>query len=644
MCGIAGLWDTNGTTRPEQLRGLVAAMTATLRHRGPDADGFWQEACVGLGQRRLAIIDLSPAGNQPMTSACGRFVVTYNGECYNAAELRAELETRGHRFRGHSDTEVLVEGFSCFGVEEMVGRFNGMFPFAVWDRAERRLVLARDRLGIKPLYWAMQDGVLLFGSELKALRAHPAFRPDVDRDAVAAFLRHNYVPAPLTVYRGAAKLRPGHILVVCADGRIEERCYWNARDIMLEGMAHRGSSTDDEMVDRLESLLTDAVHRQMVADVPLGAFLSGGIDSSTVVALMCKKAGARVRSFSIGFHEKDYDESGPAAAVAAHLGTDHTELVVNSAQALDLIPRLSDHWDEPFADSSQIPTLLLAQLTRTQVKVALSGDGGDELFAGYNRYLWWQRLKRLTGWVPPIARDRLAGIVNAVPLVWWDRLSSVAPARLWPPQLGDKARKFAELIKLDEVALYRSLVSHWPDPERLVPSAQEPQGPLWDAGLVQVFPDAVERMQFLDTITYLPDDILTKVDRASMAVSLEARVPLLDHRVVEFAWTLPKHGKLRGTQGKWALRQVLYRHVPKALVERPKMGFGVPIHSWLRGPLRAWAESLLDASRLRVGGLIDPGPVRRVWQEHLSGQRNWQFLLWDVLMLEAWRERWNRPA
>lgn len=644
MCGIAGLWDSGAWTSATSIEADIAVMTGTMHHRGPDADGYWFDHAAGVafGHRRLSIIDLSPAGAQPMVSADGRYVLTYNGEGYNAQELRAELEAHGHTFRGHSDTEVLVEGFSCWGIEETVRRFNGMFAMGVWDRKERRLVLTRDRLGIKPLHWCRQGSLVMFASELRALRAHPRFEAIINRDAVASFLRHNYVPAPLTIFCGVEKLRPGTLLSLHADGTVDSQTYWDARAVALSGSASRQQDlSPSEAVSRLDDLLTDAVHRQMVSDVPLGAFLSGGIDSSTVVALMCKKAGSQVRSFSIGFGERDYDESKHAAAVAAHLGTDHTQLVVEPSHARDLVPTLAEWWDEPFADSSQIPTLLLSKLTRDSVTVALSGDGGDELFAGYNRYFWPERLRPFVGWMPRPLRRGIAAGVKAVPTEAWDLLCRALPARVRPPQGGDKIHKAAEVLALEDLALYRRFVTHWTEPERVAIGGQEYKGELWDDRMVTLFPDPIERMQYLDLVTYLPDDILTKVDRATMAVSLEARVPLLDHRVAEFAWSLPRHLKARDGQGKWLLRQMLYQYVPKELIDRPKMGFGIPIGAWLKGPLREWAESLLAERRLQEGGLVDPVVVRRVWHEHLSGRRNWQYLLWDVLMLEAWRTRWG---
>ena len=644
MCGLAGFFDASGRRDDAALTATVAAMTDSLRHRGPDDGGVWVEAAAGiaLGHRRLSIVDLSPAGHQPMVSADGRFVIAYNGEIYNTEELRAELP--GIPWRGHSDTEVLLEGCAAWGVAATARRLIGMFAFALWDRRERMLWLARDRLGIKPLYYGRFGDVFLFGSELKALRAHGEWPVEVERDALAAFLRHNYVPAPRSIYRGVAKLPPGTVLRVQPGGEPRLEAFWSLGEVAHAGIADRSTMSDAEAADRLDALLRDAIGRRMVADVPLGAFLSGGVDSSAVVALMQAQSDRPVKTFTIGFHERGYDEARHAKAVAAHLGTEHTELYVEPSHALDIIPKLAEWYDEPFADSSQIPTFLVSEMTRRHVTVALSGDGGDELFAGYNRYFWGEALWRRLGRLPGGARRAGAGLLTALPPSAWDRLFAAVPVRLRPPQAGDKLHKLADVLRLpDQAALYRRLVSHWEEPASLVPGASEAGIP-WDLMADPKMPDFVERMQRLDTVTYLPDDILTKVDRASMAVALEARVPLLDHRVVEFAWRLPMTQKIRGGDGKWLLRQVLHRYVPRELIERPKMGFGVPIDVWLRGPLRDWAEALLDERRLRAEGFLDPAPIRRRWAEHLSGARNWQYPLWDVLMFQAWRERWLAAA
>lgn len=642
MCGIAGILDLTGRCDGVELRALAEAQNATLVHRGPDAGEVWTdpEAGVTFAHRRLSIIDLSPAGAQPMASSCGRFVIVYNGEAYNTEELRAELLAAGRTFRGHSDTEVIVEGCAVWGVRGALDRLNGMFAFAVWDRNDRVLFLARDRLGIKPLYWARTPRTFLFGSELKALLALPDCPRSIDRGAVVAFLRHAYVPAPGTIFDGVRKLPPGCLLTVPWRGEPREDAFWDLDAVATEARADPFAGTEGEGVAALDGMLRDAVKRQMVSDVPLGVFLSGGIDSSTVTALMQAQADRPVRSFSIGFAEAGYDESKHAAAVARYLGTDHTELTVTPAEARDLIPTLPDVYDEPFADSSQIPTLLLSRLTREHVTVALSGDGGDELFAGYSRHVAAQTFGDWMARTPRPMRSATAAAVKALPRGAWDTLFKLVPASRRPVHPGERIHKFADVLPEDAGGYYRRLITHWWKAADMVPQADDPLGLAWDADTKRRFTRSLDWMQYVDTLTYLPDDILTKVDRASMAVSLETRVPLLDHRVVAFSWRLPADMKVRDGQGKWLLRQVLDRYVPKTLIDRPKMGFGVPVDDWLRGPLRDWAENLLSESSLRKTGLVDPIPVRQAWAEHLSGRRNRQHELWSVLMLQAWHGRW----
>jgi asparagine synthase (glutamine-hydrolysing) len=644
MCGVAGIWDRQHRSAPGAVAAVAEAMTETLRHRGPDEGNVFvdAESCFALGHRRLSIIELSLAGAQPMISSCGRFVISYNGEVYNAAELRPELEAAGRRFRGHCDTEVIVEGAAIWGIETTIRRLIGMFAIALWDRRERVLHLIRDRLGIKPLYWANFEDRFIFGSELKALRADAGWTPALDRDSLVAYLRFAYVPAPHTIYRGVRKLPPGTILTVHERGAPEIASFWSLADVARSGQSARLDVSEEEATTQLDALLRDAIGRRMVADVPLGAFLSGGIDSSTVVALMQAQSPRPVRSFSIGFREAGFDEAPHAADVARYLGTDHTQLYISPEHAMSVIPHLATIYDEPFADSSQIPTFLVSEMTRRYVTVTLSGDGGDELFGGYTRYFQGRTLWRLIRRVPQPMRGIAATGVGAVPPSAWSTLAAVIPESIRPTHFGTKMRKLAGVLSVEPEAgpIHRQLVSHWAHPEDMVKGGAERVRPLDDKGIKELVPDFIEQMQYLDTVTYLPDDILTKVDRASMAVSLEARVPLLDHRVVAFSWMLPGAMKAAGGVGKRMLRRVLNRYVPRELIERPKMGFAVPIQDWLRGPLRPWADPLLDERRLSADGIFHPEPIVKRWHEHLTGSHDWHDSLWAVLMFQAWKERW----
>jgi asparagine synthase (glutamine-hydrolysing) len=652
MCGIAGFINLknsdNRWTEPLQM------MTAALSHRGPDADGHWfdYEAGIALGHRRLSIIDLSSEGHQPMRSASGRYELCFNGEIYNFADLRENLESSGHRFRGHSDTEVMLAAFEQSGVRASVKQFVGMFGFALWDRRERVMYLVRDRLGEKPLYYGWMGDVFLFGSELKALRAHPMWQGEIDRDAIALLMRHNYIPAPYSIYKGIYKLLPGTILTLPlptigtahSRGAAQPVAYWSAKEVAEHGISHQFTGSDREAVDQLETLLLKSIRQQMVADVPLGAFLSGGIDSSTVVAMMQAQSGKPVKTFTIGFDEEDYNEAKHAKAVANHLGTEHTELYLTPEEAMAVIPRLPVIYDEPFSDSSQIPTLLVSQLARRHVTVSLSGDGGDELFCGYKRYELGRDLWNKINYLPSLPRRGIAKTLRRVPVGVWDGLFSWTSPILnrygRPGPVGDKLHKTAEILDVATPdALYHRMMSHWKETTSLVPESRELPTAFTNAQRLANIPDFNRRMMFADTIGYLPDDILVKVDRAGMAVSLESRIPFLDHRVVEFAWQVPMSMKFREGQGKWLLRQVLYKYVPRKIVERNKMGFGVPIDSWLRGPLRQWAEALLDERRLLEEGFFNPGPIRKKWGEHLSGSHNWHYYLWDVLMFQAWLEQ-----
>jgi asparagine synthase (glutamine-hydrolysing) len=632
MCGLAGFLSLDRSAAAEDYSRIAAAMGQTLTHRGPDDAGVWcdGERGIALAHQRLSVVDLSNAGRQPMRSRSGRYVLVYNGEIYNHRELRRTLESQGAVFRGTSDTEVLLEAVEQWGLLESVSQANGMFALALWDGAERTLTLARDRLGIKPLYYGWQGSGFLFASELKALRAHPSFQADVDRAALALFLQHSYVPAPFSIYRGIRKLMPGTLLTVSRNTAPEgssPRPYWCLRDVVERGSELGFRGTDVEAVDALEQHMRDAVGRRMMADVPLGAFLSGGIDSSSVVALMQAQSSLPVKTFSIGFAESEYDEAPAARAVATHLGTEHVEHYVTPAEALQVVPRLPHIYDEPFADSSQIPTVLLSQITRQHVTVSLSGDGGDEWLGGYERYHRIQTLWKNIRWIPRGFRRLVGhGLQHTVPRETGGRVAS-------------KLRTLSRFLDCADVRqLYTRFHTHWKDPESLVAGSLLPTTIFTDCDGWAGRPDFVEELMYVDAMTYLPDDILVKVDRASMAVSLEARVPLLDHPLVEFLWTLPAQLKVRSGNGKWVLRELLDRYVPRRLVERPKRGFGVPLDRWLRGPLRPWAEELLSESRLREEGFFDPQPIRHLWQQHQNGTADWHYYLWDILMFQAWWE------
>jgi asparagine synthase (glutamine-hydrolysing) len=650
MCGIAGFlggnWSSDGAARK-----TLAAMGERIRHRGPDHGAVWLDPDdrVGFAHNRLAIIDTSRAGNQPMHSHTGRYVITYNGEIYNHGEIRAELEASNSRCEwvGHSDTETLLAAVETWGVRGALERANGMFAFALWDRRQSTLMLGRDRIGEKPLYYGRQEGSsgpFLFASELKAIACHPQFRPEVDRQALTLFLRYGYIPAPFSIYRGISKLEPASLLTLAdAAGTPQIETYWSAAAVAEAGVANPLRLSPDETADELERLLEAAVSQQMIADVPLGAFLSGGVDSTMIVALMQKRAKHRVKTFTIGFHEKDYNEAEHAKAVARHLGTDHTELYVAPEEALAVIPRLPEIYDEPFADSSQIPTHLVSCLARQHVTVALSGDAGDELFGGYNRYLFTDRLWGRISAIPKPLRAAAASAIMAVPATAWTRFGHATRAMLpkiaQVDRLGDKLHKGAPLLTSQSASdLYGGMLSLWRDPASVVIGATEPRSQATGEAPRLEGLGAFERMMALDLLGYLPDDILVKVDRAAMAVSLETRVPYVDRRVVEFAWKIPVEYKVRDGTTKWILRQILYRHVPRELIDRPKMGFGIPMNDWLRGPLRDWAEALFDEKRLRQEGYFEPGPIRRMWDAHLSGRVNEQYRLWVVLMFQSWLE------
>ena len=648
MCGLAGLITGVSSIAADGLITNARAMADALLHRGPDDGDVWvdPQCGVALAHRRLAILDLSPAGHQPMQSACGRYVLVFNGEIYNFSSLRAGLNAAGlsPAWRGHSDTEVLLAGIVSWGLEATLGRTRGMFALALWDRASKTLTLARDRIGEKPLYYGSVGADFAFASELKAFRALPAARLATDPGALALMLRYGYVPAPYSIYRGLFKLPPGMLLRASADGCFgDPEPWWSFTSAAQEGVTNRRALSDAQALDDLEAVLSAAIAEQMVADVPLGALLSGGLDSSTVVALMQQRSARPVRTFTIGFAEGSYNEATHAKAVARHLGTEHTELHVDPAQARAIIPRLPDIYDEPFADSSQIPTALVCALTQQHVTVCLSGDAGDELFGGYNRYFWATSLWRRIGHVPPAMRRASARCLLAVPARFWNGtfagLGPFLPSWVRVSNPGDKLHKLAEVIGASSPeALYQELISQWRGPLPLH-DITEPNTFVADPSQWPALPSFTERMMAVDAQSYLPDDILVKVDRAAMASSLETRVPFLDPRVINFASSLPLVQKVRDGQGKWLLRQLLYRYVPKDMVDRPKQGFAVPIEHWLRGPLRDWAEDLLSPAALADDGLLDPVPIRAMWQRHLSG-RNVQYALWNVLMYQAWRRRW----
>ncbi len=663
MCGIVGVLGTNSSWPEEEIRQSILDMTAALTHRGPDDAGVWlnKSQHIAIGHRRLAVLDLSAAGHQPMHSPSGRFVLAFNGEIYNHLDLREELQ-KAHAavgaWKGHSDTETLLAGFDHWGIEDTIQRAVGMFAMAIWDRHERRLILVRDRMGEKPLYFGWSGSDFLFASELKALRQFPGFSAEISRDVLALFLRYAYVPAPYSIYKNIYKLEPGCMMELdltaakqmpnaapCAPAtgsgwRI--RRFWALAEHLPENTAVP-TADEQQSLEQLEAALLQSVRSQLLSDVPLGAFLSGGVDSSLMVALMGQCSSQRVKTFTIGFGEAGYSEAPYARAVADHLQTDHTELRVSAAQAMDVIPRLPQIYDEPFADSSQIPTFLVAQLARQHVTVALSGDGGDEMFGGYNRYTWAPRIWSKIGFLPlPLRRALGPALVTSSRWAGGlsKRLNSRLPRHLVVALADEKLEKLGQRLGTarDVDEFYLDLLTAWNDPESIVRGAKEPDTLLSRREEWPNLAGPEQRMMYLDAMTYLPDDILCKVDRAAMAVSLETRVPLLDHRVVELAWRLPLSMKIRGGDGKWALRQILYKHVPGKLIERPKQGFAIPLGDWLRGSLREWAESLLQYDRIAREGCFEAEPIRRAWAQHLSGKRNWEHALWPVLMFQCWLE------
>lgn len=648
MCGIAGFFRPTGAR--ERDKRAIASMTDAIVHRGPDSYGHWQDEDIGvaMGMRRLAILDLSSAGAQPMTSADGRYIIVFNGEIYNFREVRARLDQAcmAPNWRGHSDTEVLLAAICAWGLSSAVQACNGMFAFALWDRKTRTLNLAIDRFGEKPLFYGWMGGTFLFGSELKALMAHPDWAGQIDRQSLALFFRFAYVPAPHCIFRGLRKMEPGTIVALQAnphgkgrnDPAIEN--YWSAHDAIIAAQREPLSISEADAVGEFDARLADAVRLRMESDVPLGAFLSGGFDSSAIVAMMQRQSAKPVRTFSIGFTERGYDEAPYARAIAKHLKTDHTELYVTPREAMDVIPKLPEIYDEPFADSSQIPTFLVAQLARRHVTVALSGDGGDELLGGYARYFVSNRLLPSVTRFPFALRQAAARGIVGVGADKWDAIYRTLTFGRGSGLVGDRALKFAALLaQRSQLSGYRSIISNWQDPAMLLSGTQEPATWLDDQSKLPPNLSFIEKMMLLDTVTYLPGDILTKVDRATMAVSLEGRVPFLDPNLLNFVWRLPLHYRIRGMVGKWLLRQTVYRYIPPSLIDRPKTGFGIPLRDWLNGPLKPWASAFLQTSILEAEG-ISADHVMQTWKEHQSGTRNAQHLLWPILMFLAWKREY----
>lgn len=635
MCGIAGFLDFSRATSSDLMKKQISQMTASLSHRGPDDGGIWNqvEQGIALGMRRLAIQDLSPAGHQPMISTDGRYVIVYNGEIYNASELCSLLEEEGVNFRGHSDTEVILEACARWGIIDTVSRLNGMFAFGLWDKKEKALTLVRDRLGIKPLYYGKIGKTFLFGSELKALLSYGKFERKLNPEALNNYFKYNFIPAPLTIYNDIYKLLPGTFIIFNEDGKEEQKVFWDSSKIVQEGINLRENKIYDEKstIYELEELLKDSIKRQMIADVPLGAFLSGGVDSSTIVSIMQSLSSRPIKTYSIGFEEEGFNEAENARIIAQYLKTDHHELILTPQDATSIISQLPKYFDEPFADASQIPTYLVSRLARKSVKVVLSGDGGDELFAGYNRHRIAVQMQEIYSFLPLVFRNIIGNSIKLRNEDFWDRM--IPPSLL--PQAGDKLYKFANILKAkNPKELYEILLSQRKTSINFLQNQH-------DINILQSekqFSNFMDSIQYWDLIKYLPDDILAKIDRASMAVGLEARVPLLDHRIVDLAWKLPLNMKIRGGATKWILRQILYRYVPKGLVERPKMGFGIPLGKWLKGPLRDWTEEFISEKRLENSAYFEVKQVRQMWQNHLQGQGNYQHQLWSILMFEAWKE------
>jgi asparagine synthase (glutamine-hydrolysing) len=618
-------------------------MGQAVANRGPDSSGVWssEKDKIGLSHSRLAIVDLSAAGHQPMESEERRYVISFNGEIYNHLDMRKSIESEKKIiWRGHSDTETLLAGIELWGFESTLKKTIGMFAVALWDKEEKALFLARDRFGEKPLYYSQQNEMFIFGSETKSLRAHPKFKSEISRNSLALLMRHNYIPAPYSIYEEVFKVMPGTYLKKLGK-HIEVKEYWSTKESLKK--ENKFTESFDESLDSLEKTLKLAISRQMSADVPLGAFLSGGIDSSLIVSLMQSMSEEPVKTFSIGFYEKEFNEAEYAKKVAGHLGTDHTEIYVSADDALKVVNKLADIYDEPFSDSSQIPTYLVSQMAREYVTVTLSGDGGDELFCGYTRYLLTDKLWSKLNVTPLVLRKAAAKVILSVSVDSWNRLKFIIPKKWKMINLGDKLHKAAPVLESKSIdELYQRLVSHWHEPERVVIGASEPLTALTDEKRNPCLSHPIHQMMALDTISYLSDDILVKVDRAAMANSLEVRIPFLDHTVYEKAWSIPLKFKLRNGNTKECLRKILFKYIPQELIERPKAGFSIPLGEWLRGPLKVWAERLLEEERLYEEGFFDTKLVRKKWNEHQLGKHNWQYLLWDVLMFQLWYERHHK--
>ena len=646
MCGINGFYSKSLST----FNNVIEKMNSAISHRGPDTNGTWKDQNSGIvfGHQRLSIIDLSSAGNQPMQSHSGRYILTYNGEVYNHLEIRKELDKSNSyiQWRSNSDTETLVEAIDFWGIEKTLSKIDGMFAFGLWDIKKRCLILARDRIGEKPLYYGWQgkinNKVFLFGSELKALKVHPEFRGEINRGAIALQLRHNYIPAPHTIYNDIYKLLPGHYLTLEESDLNKSLLpipitYWSLTETAIHGNNNQLKLADKDIQRELEKRLRLSIRKQMISDVPLGAFLSGGIDSSTIVALMQSQSNLPIKTFTIGFNENDYNEAHFAKKIAKHIGSDHTELYVSSKKAMEVIPKLPTIYDEPFSDSSQIPTFLVSQLAKQNVKVALSGDGGDELFCGYNRYVMSKKFWNIFRLMPMLLRKTLSSGIQLISTEDWNKISKILPHFSQYTNFGDKMHKGANVLKANKLSnLYFMLSSHWQNPTEVVINSEEPGTLLTEFKPELKGLNSQQQMMVLDFITYLPNDILVKVDRAAMSSSLETRVPFLDHKLIEYVWKIPHSLKLRNGKGKWILKQILNQYVPNNLTEKPKMGFGVPIDVWLRGPLRDWAENLLNEKRLKDEGYFNIRIIRDKWEEHLSGKRNWQNDLWNILMFQSW--------